>query len=923
MNRNAITGASVGLLMFSVLLGLALAADDEADEAEARAQYALLYGDLDGDDALSRDEFRTLMAGRPQFKARPALIDPVFARLDADRNGSLTVRELAKLGTLRQAAPGLMKKAARPKMKQAVAKPRDAQGQGQGQRPITPQQLAFFETKIRPALVTYCYECHASSAKTIKGGLVLDTREGIRRGGDSGPAVAAAPDDESLLLQAIRYTDDDLKMPPKKKLPDEVIHDFERWIEMGAPDPRDGTSSVAAKEIDVEGGRQFWAFQPPKKADAPKVKDEAWPRSPIDRFLLARLEAKGLEPIIDADKRTLIRRVSFDLIGLPPTAAEVAAFLDDQSPAAFESVVDRLLASPRFGERWGRHWLDVARFAESSGKQVNINYPNAWRYRDYVIAALNNDKPFDRFIRENVAGDLLPAAEGRQRAEQQIATGFLAIGPKSHVERNPLQFRMDLIDEQIDATSQAFLGLTVACARCHDHKFDPIPQSDYYALAGIFRSTETCYGTVRIIQNPNAADLLTLPKDSGQLDAQEPLTDGARAQLQRQIDQLKKTRADLLRKGNLFGNQQGLMTTIRLALLQSRLNSFEADGTPKSRAMGVRDRASAVDSPLYQRGEIDKPGDVVPRGLVRVVSREISDVRQGSGRLELAEWLASPKNPLTARVFVNRVWLHLFGRGLVPTPDNFGAAGQPPSHPELLDTLAVSFMEEGWSVKRLIRQLVLTRAYQMGSGFDATNNEADPDNVLVWRMSKRRLEGEALRDAMLAISGQLTLDPPKGSPVARAGEGNTTPLQRFGGAYDLRLTCRSVYLPVIRNHFLESLALFDFADPSLVVAERATTTVPAQGLYLLNSPFVIRQAEALADRLIRDVDNDGDRINEAYLRTFGRPPTDKEKGAAQAFLEGESRGEAARRTASSTPGRAGWAAFCQALFASAEFLYRS
>ncbi|SIN76472.1 EF hand [Singulisphaera sp. GP187] len=923
MIRNTITGASVGLLLFGVLLGLTRAADDEADEAEARAQNALFYGDLDGDGALSRDEFQTLVANRPQFKARPEMINPVFARLDSDKSGSLSVRELAKLGTLRPGGPGLMKKAARPQAKTGEAKPSDPLGNPKPQGPITPQQLAFFETKIRPALVTYCYECHASSAKKIKGGLVLDTREGMRSGGDSGPAVADDPGAASLLLQAIRYTDDDLKMPPKQKLPDAVIEDFERWIAMGAPDPRNGTSSVAAKAIDVEAGRRFWAFQPPKKSEPPEVKDEAWPRSPIDRFLLAKLEANRLKPGADADKRTLIRRVSFDLIGLPPTAAEVTAFLDDQSPTAFESVVDRLLASPRFGERWGRHWLDVARFAESSGKQVNINYPNAWRYRDYVIAALNEDKPFDRFIRENVAGDLLPANGDRQRAEQQIATGFLALGPKSHVERNPLQFRMDLVDEQIDATSQAFLGLTIACARCHDHKFDPIPQSDYYALAGIFRSTETCYGTVRVIQNPNAADLLTLPKDSGQASAQEPLTAEARDQLQRQIDQLKKTRADLIKNGNLFGNQQGLMTTIRLALLQSRLNSFESDGTPKSRAMGVRDRDAAVDSPLYQRGEIDKPGDVVPRGLVRVVSRENPEIRQGSGRLELADWLASSKNPLTARVFTNRVWLHLFGRGLVPTPDNFGAAGQPPSHPELLDTLAVSFMEDGWSVKRLIRQVVLTRAYQMGSGFDATNNEADPDNVLVWRMSKRRLEGEALRDAMLAISGELKLEPPQGSPVARAGEGNTAPLQRFGGNYDLRLTCRSVYLPVIRNHFLESLALFDFADPSLVIAQRATTTVPAQGLYLLNSPFVIRQAEALADGLLRDVPNDGDRIAEAYLRTIGRPPTAQEQRAARAFLEGESGDGSPRRPAGSEPGRAGWAAFCQALFASAEFLYRS
>ena len=364
-------------------------------------------------------------------------------------------------------------------------------------RPVTPEQLAFFESKIRPVLVTSCYKCHSASSEKIKGGLLLDTREGIRKGGDTGAAVVPGNLEESVLIQAIRFQDDDIQMPPKQKLPDEVIADFERWVAMGAPDPRDGTVTAAAKGIDIEEGRRFWAFQPPRKATPPKIEDEAWPRSETDRYLLAALEAKGLKPVGDADKYTLLRRIWFDLIGLPPTPEEVDTFVKDESPTAFETVVDRLLAAPQFGERWGRHWLDVARFAESSGKQVNFNYPHAWRYRDYVIAAFNTDKPYNRFIKEQIAGDLLPAADLAQRAEQTIATGFLAVGAKSHVEPNPSQFQMDLADEQIDATSQAFLGLTVACARCHDHKFDPIPTRDYYAMAGIFRSTETCYGTIQ------------------------------------------------------------------------------------------------------------------------------------------------------------------------------------------------------------------------------------------------------------------------------------------------------------------------------------------------------------------------------------------------------------------------------------------
>ncbi len=409
-------------------------------------------------------------------------------------------------------------------------------------KPPTPEQIAFFEKSIRPVLVKECYSCHATTAKKIRGGLTLDTRKGLRDGGETGPALVPGDPKKSLLIKALKHTQDDLKMPPKKKLAAELVADFEKWIAMGAPDPRDGSVKIAKNEIDIEKGRKFWSFQPPQKKTPRPVKDAAWPRSTIDRFLLAGLEAKGLRPVADADPRTLIRRVYFDLTGLPPAPTEVEDFVKKYAvrpQPALEGVVDRLLASAQYGERWGRHWLDVARYAESSGRTNNFSYPHAWRYRDYVIAAFNADKPYDQFVREQLAGDLLHAKDDVQKTQFLTATGFLAIGPKAHDERNYRQFRMDVADEQIDATFQAFQGLTVACARCHDHKFDPIPQKDYYTLAGIFSSTETCYGTIRIFLNSHPSSLVTLPKNGGARAGVEPLTKERRSSIERQISDLR------------------------------------------------------------------------------------------------------------------------------------------------------------------------------------------------------------------------------------------------------------------------------------------------------------------------------------------------------------------------------------------------
>jgi hypothetical protein len=780
--------------------------------------------------------------------------------------------------------------------------------------PATPEQTAFFEKHIRPVLVKECYSCHATTAKKIRGGLTLDSRAGLRKGGDHGPAIVPGDAGASRLLQALRQVQGDLKMPPRKRLPDEVIADFEKWIAMGAPDPRDGPARVARKqEIDIAKGRRFWSFQPPRKAAPPAVKDTAWPRGDLDRFLLAELESRDLRPVADADPRTLLRRLYFDLIGLPPSPEDVDAFVKahaDNPQRAVAAAADRLLASPRFGERWGRHWLDVARYGESSGRSTNFAYPHAWRYREYVIAAFNADRPYDQFIREQLAGDLLPAKDDREKAELLVATGFLAIGPKAHDERRRQLFLMDVADEQIDATFQVFQGLTVACARCHDHKFDPIPQRDYYALAGIFRSTETCYGTARVFLNAHPSPLVSLPPAEGVTQPLEPLTEERRDAIHKQIQDVRE-QAKQVTGQNAFLRR--IFLRDRITNLQGQLAQYEADGTPKALAMGVREGRLAGDSRLYVRGELDQPGETVPRGFPQVLAAEQPDIREGSGRRELARWIASKDNPLTARVMVNRVWLHLIGRGLVPTPNNFGASGLPPSHPALLDYLAVSFVEKGWSVKKLIRAIVLSRAYQLSAQQDARSFEADPDNVLVWRMPKHRLEAEALRDAMLAVSGRLDLTPPKGSVTARGGEGNVG--FRFRGAPDPAATDthRSVYLPIIRDRVSEALTVFDFPDPSLIIGERATTTIPAQALYLLNNPFVMRQAEAFADRLLASEGDDAARVTRAFQLCYARRPSETEVESALQFLE---------EYGQSHPRRATWAALGQALFASAEFSQR-
>ncbi len=809
------------------------------------------------------------------------------------------------------------------------------------------EQLQFFEKNIRPVLVQHCYKCHSAESEKVKGGLTLDTRQATLLGGESGrPGVTPGKVEASSIYEAMAYHNEDMQMPPKEKLPDNVVANFKRWIEMGAPDPREGKVANAnggKRVIDMDVGRKHWSFQKPVKHAPPEVKTTDWAKTDIDRFILADMEKQGLHPVKDAGRSTLIRRIAFDLTGLPPTPDEVKAFVADQSPEAVERVIDHYLNSERYGERWARHWLDVARYAESSGKEVNVLYPHAWRYRDYVVESFKKDKPYDQFIKEQIAGDLLKFDSKRDQAEKIIATGFLAIGAKGHNQRDRRQFAMDLADEQIDAMSQAMLGLTLACARCHDHKFDPVTQRDYYALAGIFLSSETLFGTYRQLQNNNASGLIELEREAGQTASLAKISSDELSQLKKSYENAQKSAEEAQREVFAMrqsaseggGNNAARFLRIRGARdrveeIKADLDLFEEDGTPRTLAMGVLDRPTPFDSPILVRGDIKQASDVVPRGLVEVLCAQGEPLninpQSGSGRKDLAFWVASKDNPLTARVMANRVWLKLTGSGIVATPDNFGVMGQKPTHPELLDYLAVTFMDNGWSVKKLIREIMLSRVYQMDSHYDAADYAIDPDNKFHWRMNQRRLEAEAIRDAMLAVGGVLNLYPIDGSPVARAGEGRQGLISIFRGEMSSKpYNYRSIYIPIVRDQIPEMLAVFDFPDASLVNGNRDSTNVPSQSLYLMNNPLALSAADAFARRIVEYPGTAAERLGHAYQLAFSREPTPQEKSAISSFWlrfqqqvaqDGGNSHDARQRAEF-----AALSAFCQSLIACAEFRY--
>ncbi|MCA9151496.1 MAG: PSD1 domain-containing protein, partial [Planctomycetales bacterium] len=693
--------------------------------------------------------------------------------------------------------------------------------------------IEFFESRIRPVLVEHCYQCHSPEMKAPKGELRVDSRDLLRQGGESGHAVVPGRAEESLILSALKY--EMFEMPPAGKLGDQIIEDFQTWIEMGAPDPRGEPTprSSTRPPLDIESGQKFWAFQPLLAPNVPQV-DDKWAYNDIDRLLLAAQHEAHVAHVADAEPAQLLRRVYFDLIGLPPSPDEISAFVRAPTQEAYQAVVDRLLESSHFGERWGRHWLDIVRYAESTGKTRNFPFPFAWRYRDYVIESLNADVPYDRFLKEQIAGDLLPAATAAERERQLVATGFLALGAVDLNERNRETYRMDVVGDQIDVLCRSVMGLTVGCARCHDHKFDPIPTRDYYALAGIFRSTDTLNGYLPQRRNNYGADgsrYLKLPVDGEdfRVAMQDDEPAGAEVdpvewrRLRQRVNNERQTlraleeqvvqansaggerrtepeRRRLVQQRQLVQRLQRDLQAMRRKM-EATVEAAQMQDTGSQKltgplAMGVRDLRRIGDSPLYEGGDIERPADSVPRGFLQVVHVDQSVVPTSaqSGRLELAEWLTQPDHPLTSRVMVNRMWHHLFGRGIVETVDNFGVMGSRPDHPELLDYLAVRFVADGWSVKRLIRAMVTSHAYQQSGTYVETNASIDGDNRLIWRMPPRRLEAEAIRDAVLYMSGQLELDPPRGSPmqdVPLVQLRRRSPLDEAAG----RSPYRSIYLP--------------------------------------------------------------------------------------------------------------------------------
>lgn len=703
--------------------------------------------------------------------------------------------------------------------------------------------IQFFETKVRPILADNCYKCHSHEAPKLKGGLSVEYRDGLLKGGDNGPAIVPGDPEKSLLIKAIRYVDPDMQMPPKdKKLSDEQIQTLTAWVKMGAPFPDNANTAIAKNA--GKSDRDHWAFKPIKKSPVPDVKETDWISTPIDNFILAKLEENGMKPSPKADKRALIRRATFDLIGLAPTLKETQDFLNDNSPDAFAKVVDRLLASPQYGERWGRYWLDTARYSDTKGEvkqnQEDFRYPFAWTYRDYVIRAFNEDKPYNRFILEQIAADRLQLSPDRH---ELAALGFLTVGDHFNGMAN------DIINDRIDVVTKGFLGLTVSCARCHDHKFDPIPTKDYYSLRGIFASCvepadEPILGKLQM-----TPQYLDFANKYNELNKQLGELEGLKGRARRSKE-VKKKEGELRRE----------VTTLELT----------SPGSPP-RAMVLLDKAKPADSPVFIRGEADNHGDMAPRRFLEILSGPSRPVyRSGSGRLELAYDIIRPSNPLTARVMVNRIWLHHFGEGFVTTPDDFGNQSAPPSHPELLDYLASRFMEDGWSIKKMHRLIMLSSVYQQSSHNNPRYAQIDPNNRLLWRANIRRLEFEAIRDSLLAIGGQLDLT--MGGPPVNLGR---TPYS----------TRRTIYGYVDRRNLPEVFNQFDFADPDITTGKRYETIVPQQALFMMNSPLVVEQARNLVNRQdFKNTVGAKERIKLLYDIIYQREPTDVEIQLGLHFL---------------------------------------
>jgi len=636
--------------------------------------------------------------------------------------------------------------------------------------PITPEQEKFFETKIRPVLAESCYECHGPQKQ--QAGLRVDHRQFLIKGGETGSVLTPGKVDESRLWAVLQHDPLDTQMPPDSKLADSILTDFKTWIAMGAPWPASDLPNLNAEKHEIDW-KSHWAYQPVSKPQPPPITNSQWPVNDVDRFVLHKLQEHQLSPSEPTDRETLLRRLKFDLLGLPPTIDEIHAFENDTSPDAYARLIDGYLASPHFGERWARHWLDISRYADTKGYvfQEDRNYPDAWKYREWVINAINEDLPYDQFLVKQIAAD-----QASENENDLHAMGFLTLG------RRFLNNSHDIIDDRIDVVTRGLMGLTVACARCHDHKYDPVPTADYYSLYGVFASSQE-------------------PKDAP--------------------------------------------STLRMV-----------------------DKEKLFQPVVFLRGSPGSRGDKVPRQFLEVVEREAREPFQnGSGRLEMAKKIASKENPLTARVWANRIWGHLIGHHLARTPSDFGVRSDPPTHPELLDWLASSLVEENWSTKSLIRKIVSSKTYQQQSGVSPEIAERDPENRLISHMNRRRVDFEVLRDSMLAVSGRLD---------------GTLGGQSVNITEEPYPTRRTVYAFIDRQNLPGLFRTFDFAGPDTHSPQRYETNVPQQALFLLNSPFVMEQAEAIEKSLPKS--EISVRIRELYRRVLQREPSQSELQLAKAYL---------------------------------------
>jgi hypothetical protein len=884
-------------------------------------------------------------------------------------------------------------------------------------RPQEPSRegLEFFEKKIRPALTENCYACHSEKSKRPQGGLLLDSIEAMLKGGASGqPAIVPGDPEKSLLIKAIRHTDAKLQMPMGGKLPDQVIKDFEAWVKMGAPAPRGSAPAAASNypSYNFDEARKFWSFQSVKDHQPPKVKNGAWVKSPIDRFILAKLEEKGLKPAVDANKRALIRRATFDLTGLPPTPEEVEAFLKDTSPKAFEKVVDRLLGSQAYGEKWGRHWLDVVRYADTAGD--NSDYPviAAYRYRNYVIESFNKDKPYDQFIREQIAGDILAKHDARRvegdaseeaagdveipgakktsaaeieksRQDKVIATGYLAISRRFGSRNKEMNLT---IDDTIDNLGKAFVGLSVSCARCHDHKFDPIPQRDYYALYGVFNSIRYSFPGAEIYTHPaemvalvggkEAENFYKQQKELSEIDdaierlkgergaaaRNKKMKEEAAAQAKTPAAASKETKPPEAKRDNESGAEEKTGAQKQNESLPADYDRDLADNQKAQASKRMPDEVEAewtrvhsrqselhtryvnvpkayaviegapANARIHRKGDPKSLGDQVPRGFLTILGgQQVPNDHHGSGREFLADWITDAKNPLTARVMVNRIWAYHFGKGIVQTPNDFGARGRAPTHPELLDWLATRFIEGGWSIKKMHRMIMLSHVYRIGSGESvprvvasgsrlvAANSAIDVNNDYLWRFNRRRLEAEDIRDSVLAVSGSLDRTVGGEHPFPPEPTWRFSQHVQFFAVYDTNR--RSVYVMQQRLKKHPFFEVFDGADANATTDNRAQSVTPVQALFLMNSPFMHEQSDRFAVRVGMAYDTLQERIDYAFQLAYGRAPGLEEIREAQNYLRRTRLELQAANTPADQLNQKALASYLRVVMSSNEFLY--